>query len=114
MDVVLVMTLCTREALVAESIQYMWQHVVKLTLLLNQFPVWNHLLLLILLLKDIARKLLLLKYYGVAPPKKKPLRLSSASTTTQKEYCRSVPPSSKDFFRTPCYSRSARSATADR
>ena len=41
----------TQEALVADSTQHVWQHVVELILLLNQFLVQNHALLLILLLK---------------------------------------------------------------
>ena len=81
-DIALVMMFHTREALVADSTQHVWQHVVEQILLLNQFLMQNHALLLILLLKDMAQKLLLLKHYGVAPPEKEPSPLSSASTRT--------------------------------
>ena len=81
-DIVLVRMFHTQEALVADSTQHVWQHVVELILLLNQFLVQNHALLLILLLKDMAQKLLRLKHCGVAPPEKELSRLSSASTRT--------------------------------
>ena len=83
-DVVLVMTFCTREALVADSIQYVWQHIVELPLLINQFLVLKLFILLILRLKDMAQKLLLLNRYGVVPLEKVPSRSSSASTKTSR------------------------------
>ena len=84
MDVVLVMTFSTREALVADSIQYVWQHVVELILLMNQFLVRIRPLLLMMLMKGMAQKLQLLNRYGVVPLEKEPSRLSSASARTSK------------------------------
>ena len=95
----------TREALTANSTLNVWQHVVELILLLHQFLVRIHLLL--IMMKDMAQKLLLLNHYDVVPPEKEPSRLSSALTATLRDCCRSALPSSEDFCRTSCGSRSA-------
>ena len=72
----------TREALIANSTQNVWLHVVEPILLLHQFLVRNRVPLLVMLLMGMAQKLLLLNRYGVVPLEKEPSRSSSASTRT--------------------------------